>query len=198
MFETEELHVTELGKATARWVGHLTPKNSVVLGRHAAYALTACQLRNPSGAGQAYAEDVKVFPFTFIWQSMLSLGGRINSAELNRVLFRVTNEDELDAAIFNIAAHRAEETGDDALGPETITGSARNDRIISWMALASFGWLLIADKRETGGTWYMIRPQAHQLLAEASQMRRTHREYASVQEYVEHISDSACLPKDVR
>lgn len=192
------VRVTELGLATARWIGCLTPKNSVVLGRHAAYALTACQLRNPSRAGSAYQSDVEVFPFTFIWRAMLNLEGKISSAELNRVLFGVNNTDELELAIAKIADHRMRGAPEEELGPETITGRARNDRIIPWMALASFGWLLIADKRETGGSWYEIRPTTQQLLSEAAQIKRVHRDFGSLEEYVLHVSDAACLPRDVR
>lgn len=193
------LRVTELGKATARWVGKLNHVNSVVLGRHAAYALSACQLRNPSVAGRRYDEAVQVFPFSFIWRAMLALDGRITSAELNRALFRVANDDDLAQAIASIKTFRAGgEEDEDRLGSETITEAAKNDRIIAWMALASFGWLLIADKRETGQAYYQVRPKAVGLLREASQMKRVHREFSSVPEYVNHISNAACLPKDVR
>jgi hypothetical protein len=199
IFEADNrLRVTELGKATSRWANHLSEANSVVLGRHAAYALTACQLRNPSRPGLAYADDVEVFPFTFIWRAMLALDNRISSAELNRAIFHVTNHEELMGAIDRIRRCRDGGLSDDELGPETMMGEARNDRIIPWMALASFGWLLIADKREAGGNWYVIRPRAVQLLYEAAQMKRIHRNYSSMQEYVGHISATGCLPKDVR
>jgi hypothetical protein len=196
--DADRLWVTDLGKATQRWLGKLTPVNSVVLGRHAAYALSACQLRNPSVAGRKYDESVSVFPFAFIWRAMIALDGRIASAELNRVLFRVVNEDDLATAIQKIYKWRQDGGPEDLLGPETITERAKNDRIIAWMALASFGWLLIADKRETGGGWYQVRPKALGLLREASQIKRVHREFPSTPEYVNHISNAACLPKDVR
>lgn len=139
-----------------------------------------------------------VFPFTFIWRAMLALDDRISSAELNRVLFRVTDPRDLDSAIARIRQSREDGLGEQALGPETITGESKNDRVIPWMALASFGWLLIADKREAGGEWYTIRPTARELLREAAQIKRKHREFTSVEEYVNHISDAACLPSDVR
>lgn len=194
----DHLRVTDLGRATERWVGKLTPRNSVVLGRHAAYALSACQLRNPSLAGQKYNDTVEVFPFAFIWRAMLALDGRISSAELNRVLFRVKNDDDLRVAIAKMQQCRGGGDDHESLGDETITEAAKNDRIIAWMALASFGWLLISDKRETASGYYQIRPRALELLREASQMKRVHREFGSVPEYVNHISDAACLPKDVR
>jgi hypothetical protein len=199
LFEEDQIvNVTDLGRATLRWIGKLSPVNSVVLGRHAAYALTACQLRNPTRAGLNYDVDVEVFPFTFIWRAMLALDNRINSNELNRVLFRVTDEESLLSAIDRIADCRYNSSPPEALGAETITGAGKNDRLIPWMALASFGWLLIADKREAGGEWYEVRPRAKELIHEASQMRRTHRDFTSPSEYALHISDAACLPKDVR
>jgi len=194
----ERLRVTELGKATARWVGNLTPVNSVVLGRHAAYGLSACQLRNPTVAGRKYNGAVEVFPFAYIWRAMIALDSRISSAELNRVVFRVTNESDLNDAIAKIRDWRESGESEDSLGPETITEKAKNDRIIAWMALASFGWLLIADKRETAQAWYRIRGRAVELLREASQIKRVHRDFTSVPEYINHISNAACLPKDVR
>jgi hypothetical protein len=200
LFEDSDRRVrlTDLGKATHRWLGQLSLINSPVLGRHAAYALTACQLRNPTRPGQAYADDVQVFPFAFIWRAMLALDDQISSDELNRAIFRVTDQRTLDEAIDRIARCRRDSASPSELGDETITVAAKNDRVIPWMALASFGWLLMADKRESGGMWYKIRPRARQLLRESAQIVRKHRDYSSAQHYVEHISDCACLPRDVR
>lgn len=195
---TNHLHVTDLGRATYRWLGKLSVKNSPVLGRHAAYALASCQLRNPSRPGQSYAPDVDVFPFAFIWRAMLELDDRIDSDELNRTIFRVTDRSGLDEAIERIRHNRATSGEPDALGDETITGQSRNDRLIPWIALASFGWLLIEDKRDTGGRWYRIRPAVRDVLREAASFRHEHRAFENVGSYVQHISDSACLPMDVR
>lgn len=200
LFEDTDGHlrVTELGKATHRWIGKISHVNGAVLGRHAAYALAACQLRNPTRAGQIYADNVEVFPFAFIWRAMLALGGKINSDELNRAVFRIANARMLDETIDRITRYRRDGEDVTKLGQETISGKAKNDRIIPWMALASFGWLLIADKRETGGSWYQIRTGTRELLREAAQINRKHRSFASVEDYVRHISDAACLPMDVR
>ena len=97
------IHLTDLGFATLRWIDILTPKNVGILGRHAAYALSACQLRSGTGA-QPYDASVHVFPFAFIWRAMLALDGKISSHELNRALFKVTEEAELSIAIDRIAA----------------------------------------------------------------------------------------------
>jgi len=192
------IHVTELGAATRRWAPIINPENSIILARHAAYALSACQLRNPSGFGSKFDESVEVFPFQFIWRAMIGLEGRISSEELNRAIFKVCNEGELGRAIAAIAEARAR---DDltVLGEEVIEGRAKNDRIIPWMSLASFGWTLFADKR--GGdaeSAYHIPGRTLSILREASQIRHRHREFESTQEYVEHLSSSACLPKDLR
>lgn len=63
LFELEDgrLRVTDLGRATLRWTRIINDKNSVILAKHAAYALSACQLRNPSGAGRKYSDDMVVF-----------------------------------------------------------------------------------------------------------------------------------------
>lgn len=196
--DTHRLRITELGNATRRWLGKLTVGDSPVLGRHAAYALAACQLRNPSRAGSSYASDVEVFPFAFIWRAMLALDDQINSDEMNREIFRVTDLSDLYEAVERIRTQRARPDQVDLLRPETITDARRNDRIIPWIALASFGWLLIADKRESGGQWYRIRPRARALLREAAQIEHRHRDFITVESYVEHISDAACLPQDVR
>lgn len=104
--EDDLVHVTALGKATLRWLDIITPKNFPILGRHAAYALAACQLRNPTGAGQEYAPEIHVFPFAFIWRAMLALDHKISSDELNRAIFRLRNEEELDTAFRRIAEAR--------------------------------------------------------------------------------------------
>lgn len=192
------IHVTDLGIATRRWLEILTGKNRVILARHAAYALSACQLRNPTGAGQRFHLSMEVFPFAFIWRAMLALGGRISSDELNRALFKVRNEDELLSAIERIAeARHAKDIT--SLGNEVITGQAKNDRIIPWMALASFGWVLFPDKRghEESG-YYELVEDTLDILRQASRMKRKHREFVSAAEYVEHVSRCAALPKDLR
>jgi hypothetical protein len=191
------VRVTELGDATHRWLPYLDPRNVSVLGRHAAYALAACQLRNPTGSGSVYHENVVAFPFSFIWRAMLALEERITSEELNCALFHAIDEDSLGDAIERIAAHR-DNAGAGALLPEVISGQRKNDRIVPWISLASFGYTLISDKRTSGGSFYQIRPQAKRLLYEAAQIRHQHTEFTDTPSYVRHISAAACLPKDVR
>lgn len=192
------LHVTELGRATLRWLPLLSEKNVTLLGRHAAYALAACQLRNPIGV-QPYDAAVRVFPFSYIWRAMFALDGRISSDELNRAMFRVTNEDQLYQAIEAIRESRLKNDLD-LMGEETITGEKKNDRVIPWISIASFGWTLIAEKRtgEVEG-YYTIRPHTRGILREAAAIRHRHRDFGDKKrEYVEFIAGAACLPKDVR
>lgn len=199
LYESSEgrIRLTELGRATRRWLDLITPKNSVILGRHAAYALASCQLRNSTGAGKKIDASVRVFPFAFIWKAMLNLDGKISSDELNRALFRVTNLAELEPAIERIRSART--SGDvGSLGEEVATGKAKNDRIIPWMSLASFGWILFPDKRTTGTEFYQITEGTLELLRDASRMDTRHREFASPADYVEYVSGRANLPKDLR
>ena len=85
------------------------------------------------------------------------------------------------------------------LGDEIITGQGTNDRIIPWMALASFGWTLFPDKREAGeGGFYELSADTLDVISEASQVGHRHRDFASTEEYVEYIARSAALPKDLR
>lgn len=190
--------MTALGQATLRWLDIITPKNAVLLGRHAAYALSACQLRNPTGAGKRYDDSMVVFPFQFIWKAMLALGGKISSDELNRAIFRVRSESDLHEAIDRIREARA--AGDPALmGDETITGPSKNDRVIPWISIASFGWTLITDKRSGDGSgYYEIPPVTAPILSEAAKVRHRHREFETVGEYVEHVARAAALPPDLR
>lgn len=191
------IRVTELGKATLRWLEKLTPKNVVILGRHAAYALSACQLRTPIGV-YPYDPSVVVFPFAFIWRAMLSLDNKISSDELNRAIFKVTNEAELGPAIERVA--KARETGDmSAMGEETESGAKKNDRIIPWVSIASFGWTLVQDKRSGGESgFYRIPDSTLSLIREAAAIRHRHREFKTTKEYVEHVARAAALPQDLR
>lgn len=200
LYEREDgsLKVTELGKATLRWTSIINENNFVILARHAAYALSACQLRNPTGAGRKYSEDMVVFPFQFIWKAMLGLDGKISSDELNRALFKVRNEEDLAEAIAKIAAARASGSIED-LGAEVVTGAKKNDRIIPWISLASFGWTLFPDKRRGGGgSYYELEDRTLGIVREAAQIKHKHRDFGSVEEYIEFVSRSACLPKDLR
>jgi hypothetical protein len=189
---------TELGLALKRFLPHLTATNAVLIGRHAALTLAACQLRNPTDAGAKYDEKMKVFPFRFIWMAMLELDFRINSDELNRALFRVVDEDSLREAISKIREfRRTAQVG--LLGEETHTKKGKDDRIIPFVSLASFGWSLITDKRESPiPGYYCIRPHCVRLLEAAILTPVRHREYQSVREYAEHLSEAACLPRDFR
>jgi hypothetical protein len=194
--EEHRLRVTALGHAVARWRSEINERNAPVLGRHAAQALAACQLRTPTREGAKYDGSTVVFPFSFIWRAMIALNGTISSDELNRSLLKVHNEDELAAAIYAIKSARA--TGNiKSLGAEIVTEKAKNDRILVWMAWASFGWTLIDDKRAAGGV-YAIAPRARRLVAEAAAIRHKHRDFRTEKEYVEHISSCAGLPEDLR
>jgi hypothetical protein len=198
MFETpsREIAVTELGKATLRWLSKIHDKNVNILGRYAAYALSACQLRNPTGPGQNYDSSFQVFPFAFIWLAMFALDGFLTSEELSRGMFRVKNENDLEQVINVIRSSR--KTGDlQAIGEETVEGKGKEDRIIPWMSMASFGWILFSDKHAGDGAYRLI-PRTRQLLAEAASLKRRHLEYSTVADYAQRIASAAALPKDVR
>ena len=189
------VRVTELGQATRRWLDIITPKNRTILTRHAAYALAACQLRNPTGAGDKYDASMEVFPFAFIWRAMLALENRISSDELNRGLFKVRNEDQLARCIDEIRnSRKANDVS--LLGNETISGSKKNDRIIPWICLASFGWALFPDKGS--GSHYQLDATSLPVIREASGIKHTHRTFLTVPDYVEYVSRCAALPKDLR
>lgn len=198
LFEGDEkrVHVTTLGHAVLRFLEFVNPQNALILARHAAYALAACQLRNPTGAGSQYDGAIEVWPFSFIWRAMLALEDKISSDELNRAMFKVRNEDDLCGAIETIREARA--AGDiTLLGDEVVTGAEKNDRIIPWIALASFGWTTISSKK-AGSDYYEIVSKARPLLLEASRIRHKHREFADAKEYVSYLDRCAALPKDLR
>jgi len=194
--DTKLLRVTPLGNAVKRWRPVINEKNAPVLGRHAAQALAACQLRNPTREGGDYGSNIVVFPFAFIWRAMLALDGNISSDELNRAILKVNTEDDLIEAIGKIRIARS--TGDlSVLGPETVPEQAKNDRILVWMAWASFGWTLIQDKRAAGGI-YSIVPNARRLVSDAAAIRHRHKEFRSERDYIEYLSACAGLPEDIR
>lgn len=129
---------------------------------------------------------------------MLALEWRISSDELNRAIFKVRNEDGLHESIGQI--RRARATGDtSSLGDEVITGKGKNDRIIPWLALASFGWILFPDKRSgEDSSHYEVPAATRPILREAAGIKRRHRAFSDVESYVQYISRSAALPKDLR
>ncbi|TIT20142.1 MAG: hypothetical protein E5W70_22560 [Mesorhizobium sp.] len=192
----KRLHVTDLGNAVRRWRPVINASNAPVLGRHAAQALAACQLRNPTREGVGYDSTVTVFPFAFIWRAMIALEGNISSDELNRAILKVQNEDDLEDAIKRIRRFRIDNDLT-ALGDETVSEQAKNDRLLVWMAWASFGWTLIQDKRSAGGV-YSIAPNSKRVVADAAAIRHRHREFISEKEYVEYLSTCAGLPEDLR
>lgn len=199
LYEDEEavVRLTDLGRAVSRWLDIIDDNNGGPLLRRVALALSACQLRAPRRRGQTpYGLDVEVFPYAFIWRAMLALDGYITSDELNRAVFKVTNEQDLWDQVERIRDERAHEDIE-RLGPPVIGGTRANDRVGVWMSAASFGWSLITQKDEEPrvGT-YAIRPQYERLLREASMVRHRHRDFPDVPRYVRYVSSRACLPKD--
>lgn len=195
------VQVTRLGAALLRWrLEGLNERNCRVIARHASRALAAAQLRNPTREGRRYGEHVRVFPFSFIWRAMLDLDGRISSDELNRAIYSTESEQDLAAAVGRIKLARQSGNLDD-MGPEQETAPNKNDRILIWMAWASFGWTLIKPK-ETDPAFpdhYVVtEPWSARVLEEAAAIRYPHREFGSVQQYIEFLSDCAGVPPDLR
>lgn len=189
------LRLTPLGRATGRWLSLITAKNSVILGRYAAYSLSACQLRNPTRSGMKYSPELVVFPFAFIWQAMLALDNKLNSDELSRALFKVRNADDLASAIDSIRVARSRNDLD-AMGAPTET---QNDRLIPWMSIASFGWTLFNDKKTASASgYYEIPSRTLPIVREASRLRHKHQEFASTLEYMKRLERAAALPSDLR
>jgi len=194
---TRRLKVTPLGQAVKRWRPNINPRNAPVLGRHAARALAACQLRNPTRDGSQYTSNVEVFPFAFIWRAMLALNDSISSDELNRAIFHTENDNDLEDAIANIRLAR--EHNDLAyLGEEVVTEDAKNDRILVWMSWASFGWTLIGDKRQSETGVYEIIPSAKRLLYETAILKLQHWDFSNETQYFDYIAECAGLPEDLR
>lgn len=191
------LHVTELGAATLRWLPELRPSNAAALGRHAAYALSACRLRNPMGAGSRYDPSVTARPFAYLWRAMLALDDVIDSDELNQGLFYATDEDSLTDCVARIRFER-ENPGSGALFAEVESGPRKNDRIVPIVAAGSFGYTFVQEKREVGGGFYRLRPETRRVVEAASRADYPLLSFDDVPSYVEHISNMAALPKDVR
>lgn len=195
------VQVTRLGAALLRWrLGGLNERNCRVIARHASRALAAAQLRNPTREGRRYAPAMRVFPFSFIWRAMLALDGRISSDELNRAIYATQNEHDLTEAIRRIKLARQSGNLDD-MGPEQETAPNKNDRILIWMAWASFGWTLISPKESDPAYpdhYIAAQPWAVRVLEEAAAIRHRHRDFASVQQYVEFLSECAGVPPDLR
>ena len=189
------LHVTPLGVATHWWLDKLTEKNIPVLARFAVYSLAAWQLRSPLPEARDYPADMKVFPYAFIWRVMLGAGGKINSMELKCEVMRLANETEIAPAIARILEYRR--TGNAAVMQAAVAIDT-DDRLIPWMSLASFGWALIADKKDSQDNYYCIRPDARRILERAADMRHPHREFPDEVSYLEQIERAAAIPQDLR
>lgn len=190
-----KLHVTPLGKATYWWLDHLTEQNVPVLARFAAFSLAAWQLRNPLRDGKEYASHVNVFPYAFIWRVMLAADGRVDSTELKCEVLRLTDQSEIEGAVARILRYRS--TGD-ATAMQAPIGVDSDDRLIPWMSLASFGWALIGDKKDSTDGYYRIRPDSLSVLERAAEVRHVHRDFATEQAYLEYIERAAAIPEDLR
>lgn len=187
------IRITPLGDATLWWMDKLSRANVPVLARYAANALAAWQLRNPLNESSGYDADARVFPYAFIWRVMLAAEGRVNSMELKCEVLQLKSESEIPAAVARILEYRR--TGDANVMRAPIDVD-KDDRLIPWMSLASFGWSLIREKDETG--YYQIDPPSHRTLERAADVRHKHREFTSEEAYLRHIESVAALPEDLR
>jgi hypothetical protein len=198
LLATRRVSVTGLGIAVQRWRSDLNSRNARVLGRYAAQALAACQLRNPYREAHEYSSNVFAFPFAYIWRAMLALDGRISSTELDRAIFHAMDEGGLAEAIDRIRLFRASGNITSLLGVTVPEGPAKNDRIIPWMAWASFGWTFINDKRASGTEYYTLADNARQIVRDAASYQYRHKDFTSEAEYTKYISACAGLPEDLR
>lgn len=187
----EHVTLTPLGHAVRRRISQPTLANLLLVAPYAANVLAAGQLRNPTPAGKGYPPDVQVHPFLTIWRVMLGCESRITSEELNRVVLRIPSDEHVSGAIAQIRNARAtlrdypDASLDEVLGQRVIEGKSVSDRLIPWMALASFGWLLIADKQ---GGEYRIRPEAEQLLVRAASVYPAHRVFGDRLQYYDYLA----------
>ncbi len=189
---------TEFGLALKRFQPSLNDANWVLLAKHAACALSACQLRNPTQWGSRYDSVMKVFPNQFIWRVMLELNLFINAEELDRAIFRVRSVDDLREAVAKIRRYRASRNADD-LGAPTSTGTNRTAGISARMSVASFGWTLILDRNESEiPGYYQIPAQSVRLLESAAAIPWPHRDFADEEAYMRRISEASFLPQDMR
>lgn len=185
------VEVTPLGAAVRRFLDSPTIASALLLGPYAVKVLGAVQLRNPGRAGSRYASTVNVHPFQAIWRIMVSCGWRISSEELNRVVMRIDDDDEVPTAAEKLRQARrifesdATADPDAVLGPAVVTGSSVNDRLIPWISLASFGYSLIGDKDSDG--YYRARPEAKGLLLRAAAAKQTHHEFDDMISYLEYL-----------
>jgi hypothetical protein len=194
------VRVTELGRALRRWRANgLVQENCRIIARHGARALGAAQLHNPTGEGNDYPMGTTAFPFAYVWRAMLALDGRITSEELNRAIFHATDDQGILAAVESIRLARQGNPA--ALGHEVAAGEDRNDRIGIWMARASFGWTLVSKKGadpQHPDHYCITEPWAARTLREVASARHRYCHFPSVRAYVEHLSDCAGLPLDLR
>lgn len=191
------VRVTRLGQEVLGWRNDgLNNVNVRIIARYASRAIAAAQLKNPTREARSYADNTRVFPFQFIWRAMLALDCRISIPELDRAMFVVNNEADLDEAISKIQRFR--ETGVlSDLGATNANGD--DEGVAAWMCWASFGWSLI-PKRKAGGDGYYRIPHGWPLhiIREAATIRQRHRTFSTDWEYVEYLSACAGLPPDLR
>jgi hypothetical protein len=194
------IRFTDFGGALKRFLPHANESNIRLFARYASLALARCQLRNPTTVGRKYDPVMVVHPHRYIWEALSKLDWRIDSDELDRAIFAVQNADMLPEAIDKIRTYRMTRHVAD-LGSETVNVNPdqKNNRIISVVCLASFGWTLINRKTQGGGEYYTVADGCEPLLEAALSVPPKHRDFGnSLTEYLNWIVDGACLPRDCR
>ena len=158
----DKLMLSRLGHQMAALESSLDAKKNEVLNQlriTAANILSRYQLRNPAD-NDPLPSTCDVLPAIVFWKSMRSLDNKLHPEEVNRVLLRVMQMDELDDAIETIKTSR-EELGGKYIGVtdsdlETALGrSVHTDqvqaRIAPWFSFLGWGGLIIQQAVDEAG-----------------------------------------------
>lgn len=210
------LRLSRLGHQIAALESELNTQKDAILDQLRITAIdivSRYQLQNPMDKDNLPA-DCDVLPSIVIWQTMLSLDGKLHYEELNRVLLRVMRMADLDGAIETIRVARRQcenysgvpsDILDNILGLPVHTDQA-SARIAAWFSFTGWGGLIIEQNADNDGFRNLV-PESIPLIEKILENPPTY--YAAADEedwlnyyignamvFPEEISDESSQPAD--
>jgi AAA domain (dynein-related subfamily) len=164
--DDQRIRTTALGRMIRDLSDDLTAKINGANAHIASLALSVLSrhvLRNPLASAD-YPSNTNIHPYRAIWRAARELDNCLHWEELNRVLLKVLQEEDLPVAIDHIRASRPSspdsytETELTALGEPVVNESDETRRRITpWLSRAGFGGMFLQDG--DNGFWRLVDSQ---------------------------------------
>ena len=178
--------------------------------------LAKYQLKNPvDDPHDEYPADADIHPYWAIWKAASELDWRLHWDELNREIFWVLKQQDLDDAVERIRSARKQSGYDpvkgiglraraynqaDAPAGKTPDGQVRDQKTTPWFRKAGFGGLILEEPGHTGEGYWLVPEDLRDLVLGVVQKAPPYYEFDDPQDWYVYFGSYdtwATAPRDV-